>query len=130
MCAHRQECARCLSATLCKPTFLRNRIYLNFQELDNKTAELFPEKQFIEVFGLLPELSCIVNVAWLQGRFLRGEMREGFQICSEACYKGQMKANSLVREIKLLMQQYSGDNLSLFKGYQETGMELRQPEWK
>jgi len=42
-----------------------------------------------------------------------------------------MKANSLVREIKPLMQQNSGDNLCLFKAPRETGMEeLRQPEYK
>jgi len=27
-----------------KPSFVRNRIYLNFQELDNKTAEIFLKK--------------------------------------------------------------------------------------
>lgn len=42
-----------------------------------------------------------------------------------------MKANSLGREIKLLVQQNNGDNLSLFKVSQETGMEeLRQLEYK
>lgn len=41
--AREQVCARCLSATLCRPRFTRNRIYLNFQELNHKNAKLLLE---------------------------------------------------------------------------------------
>lgn len=58
-------------------------------------------------------------------------MREGFQICSETSYKRQMKANSVVRETKLLMQRNRGDILFLLTVPWETGMEgLRQAEYK
>lgn len=55
VCTHEQVGTRCLSATLCKPSFLRNRIYLNFQELGNKTAELFPKNNSLRF------LACCLN---------------------------------------------------------------------
>ena len=56
VCPHKREGARCLPCyPLCKPSFLGNRIYLNFQELDNKTTELFPKNNSLRF------LACCLN---------------------------------------------------------------------
>lgn len=42
---------------------------LEFSAAGQQNCSTFSEKQFTEVFGLLPKLSCKVNAARLQGRF-------------------------------------------------------------
>lgn len=52
--AHDQKGVRCLFPTLCKPSFLRNRIYWNFQQLDNKTAQLFLKNSSLRFLACCP----------------------------------------------------------------------------